>query len=45
MIYFPKLHINKSKMKVELDFSTYATESNFKNTMVIHTLQFTKKVI
>ena len=43
--YFPKLHPDsRTKIKVELDFSNYATKSNLKGAAGIDTSKFAKEV-
>ena len=44
MSYFPELYTRrKSKKKVELDLSNYATKSNLKNATGVDKLKFAKK--
>ena len=43
--YFPKSHPDsRTKIKVELDFSNYATKSNLKGAAGIDTSKFAKEV-
>ena len=44
MTYFPEPYPRSKKIKVELDFSNYATKSDLKNEISIDTSKFAKKV-
>ena len=41
--YFPERKSSGGKMKVELDFSNYATKADLKNATGLDTLDFAKK--
>ena len=44
MEYFPESKSSGVKLKVELDLSNYATQTDLKNATVVDTLSFAKKV-
>ena len=43
--YFPEPKSLGERVKVELDFSNYATKADFKNVTGVYTSPFAKKVI
>ena len=44
MSYYPERSYSRNKIKVELDFSNYAAESDVKNATGVHKSKFDKKI-
>ena len=43
--YFPQTKSSEDRFKVELDLSNYATKADLKNSTVVDTSKFAKKVV